>query len=210
MYLPPHFRVDDQDRLYDLIRRHPLGLLVTVGPAGLLANPIPMLLDSDARVLRGHVARANPVWGEFAECGQVLAVFQGHDHYVSPSWYETKRDTGKVVPTWNYAMVQIRGAVRAIEDPVWLRGLVTDLTDVHEAGRSQPWAVDDAPADYINAMVKAIVGFEIKIEKLEGKFKISQNRNAADSEGVAAGLEAQGDLASHDMAELMRNFGGKD
>jgi len=202
MYTPPHFRIEDEGALFDLIDRHPLGLLITGGPAGLLANPVPMILDRTERTLRGHVARANPAWREFAACGPVLAVFQGPDHYVSPSWYASKSETGKVVPTWNYMVVQARGHARTIEDPVWLRALISDLTDRHEAGRPEPWKVVDAPDDYLVGQIKGIVGFEIAIAALDGKFKVSQNRAAPDQAGVERALEQDDTLT--EVVEYMR------
>ena len=210
MYLPDHFKVEDRGRLFDVIRRYPLALLTTSGPSGLTANAVPMLLDESANVLRTHVARANPVWGELEAGAECLVVFQATDHYVSPSWYPSKAETHKVVPTWNYAMVQVRGAARTIHDPQWLRGLVGKLTDVHEKGRPQPWSVDDAPVDFIEAQLRGIVGIEIAIDRIDGKFKASQNRNAADREGVAAQLRAQGGAAAHESAALVQNPGGKD
>jgi transcriptional regulator len=207
MYTPAHFRVEDEERLFDFIEQHPLGLLVTGGAAGLLANPIPMLLDRHARILRGHVARANPVWQEFETGGDVLAVFQGPDHYVTPAWYATKQETGKVVPTWNYMMAQARGPARSIHDPAWLRTLVGNLTERHEAARPVPWSVADAPADFIDAQLRAIVGFEISIASLSGKFKISQNRSVADRAGVVRGMEEQGGAGLSEVTEEMRRTG---
>lgn len=209
MYTPAHFRVEDEELLFDFIERHSLGLLITGGKAGLLANPIPMLLDRHARILRGHVARANPVWQELETGGDVLAVFQGPDHYVTPAWYPTKQESGKVVPTWNYMMAQARGQARAIHDPAWLRTLVGGLTDRHEAPRPVPWSVADAPADYIDAQLRAIVGFEISISSLSGKFKISQNRSAADQAGVVRGVEEQGGGAVSELTDEMRRTGRK-
>jgi transcriptional regulator len=208
MYTPPHFRIEDEGVLFDLIDRHPLGLLITGGPAGLLANPVPMVLDRSQRTLRGHVARANPVWREFGASGPVLAVFQGPDHYVSPSWYASKSQTGKVVPTWNYMMVQVRGQSRAVEDPVWLRALVSELTDRHEAGRPEPWKVADAPDDYLDSQIRGIVGFEIAITALDGKFKVSQNRAPSDQAGVERALEQDGALT--EVVEYMRRRRRKD
>ena len=209
MYTPAHFRMDDEERLFDFIERHPLGLLITGGAAGLLANPVPMLVDREARTLRGHVARANPVWGEFETGRPVLAVFQGPDHYVTPAWYATKQETGKVVPTWNYMMAQATGTARAIHDPAWLRALVGDLTDRHEAARPAPWAVDDAPADFIEGQLRAIVGFEISIASLTGKFKISQNRSAADQAGVLRAVEEDGGAGAREVIDEMRRSGRK-
>lgn len=210
MYRPPHFAVDDLDRQHDLMVRRPLGLLVTRGEAGLAANPIPFVLDRDRGpfgTLRCHVARANPVWRDFDTKGEVLVVFSDVDRYVTPSWYETKRETGKVVPTWNYATVHAHGRMTAIEDPAWLSAQIRALTDRHESDRPEPWAVSDAPEPFISAQMRGIVGLEIPISRLEGKWKVSQNRPEPDRTGVAEGMEAEGEDAAHRMAELVRTFG---
>lgn len=209
MYLPKHFEETRTEVLHGLIRTHPLGLLVTHGAQGLAADPLPWLLDAGdgpQGSLRGHVARANPVWREAAG-SEVLVVFQGAQAYVSPGWYPAKAEHGKVVPTWNYAMVQARGRLRAVEDAAWLHALVTRLTDTHEAAMPRPWRVDDAPPDYIGKMLGAIVGLEIEITGLAGKWKVSQNRSAADRDGVAQGLDARGDASARAMAALVRAHG---
>ena len=206
MYEPPLHRQDDLATLHDLIRRRPLGLIVNRGPQGLAANAIPFLLDAEAGrfgTLQAHVARANPVWRELQAENETLVVFQDVDHYVSPSWYATKRETGKVVPTWNYVMVQARGSAKVIEDETWLRRQIAALTATHEAGRAAPWAVTDAPDDYVATMVRQIVGIEIEIADLRGKWKASQNRPAADRAGVVAGLVADGDPDALTMAEIV-------
>lgn len=210
MYQPPHHRETRLEVQQALIERHPFGLLVTSGLAGLLANPLPFVLDRAAGplgVLRGHLARPNPQWRDLAAETEALVVFQGPDAYVSPSWYPTKQETGKVVPTWNYAMVQVRGRARAIEDPAWLAGQVAQLTAAREEGRAVPWSVDDAPPDYVAAMVRGIVGIEIEIASIDGKWKVSQNRSADDRAGVAAGLEADGGEDNEGVAALVRTFG---
>jgi transcriptional regulator len=212
MYEPPLHRQDDLAAEHDLIRRHPLGLIVSHGPLGLLANAIPFLIDPGVGkfgTLRAHVARANGQWRDLAEADEALVVFQGAEHYVSPSWYATKRETGKVVPTWNYVMVQARGAPRVIEDEVWLRRQIAALTQSQESGRPAPWAVGDAPEDFVAAMVKQIVGVEIEIADLRGKWKASQNRNAADRAGVVAGLTADGDAEALAMAAIVREAAAK-
>ena len=195
MYLPPHFEEKRVDVLHQLVRNHPLGLLVTQSPDGeLSANSVPFVLDEDPAggpgILRAHVARANPLWRETRPDSPVLIVFQGPQAYISPSFYPSKAEHGKVVPTWNYVMVQARGRLVAIEDANWLHAFVTRLTHRHEASRPAPWAVSDAPADYVDQMVKAIVGIEIALSALQGKWKVSQNRSAADRAGVARGLGA--------------------
>ena len=192
MYQPAHFVESRPEVLQRLIREHPFGLLVTDGASGLAANGVPFLLDPDPAggpgVLRAHVARANPVWKEARSDRDSLVVFQGPQGYISPAWYPSKAEHGKVVPTWNYVMVQARGRLRAVDDKAWLRAFVTRLTDHHEGGRATPWAVTDAPADFIETMLGAIVGIEIPLSSLIGKWKVSQNRSAADRAGVAAGL----------------------
>ena len=198
MYLPAHFAESRPKVLRDFIANHPFGLLVTqdrAGTGGIDANSVPFVLDTadDASpgVLRAHVARANPVWTSARDDAESLVVFQGPQGYVSPAWYPSKAEHGKVVPTWNYLMVQARGRFRAIDDKAWLRAFVTRLTDRHEGDRAAPWAVSDAPADYIETMLGAIVGIEIVLSSLVGKWKVSQNRPAADRAGVAAGLAGE-------------------
>jgi transcriptional regulator len=208
MYQPPHFREEDLGTQHALIRAHPLGLLVTAGASGLLANPVPFHLDAEASekgVLKLHLARANGQWKDIRDGASVLAIFQGADSYVTPSWYETKRETGKVVPTWNYAIVQARGVARIVEDADWLLAQIGAITSQHESGRPLPWSVDDAPEDFIRAQLKGIVGIEIEIAEIEGKWKVSQNRPVGDREGVAAGLDQM--PGQEDMAELVRRYG---
>jgi transcriptional regulator len=207
MYLPEHFEETRVETLHELIRAHPLGALVTLTPGGLDANHIPFEVDPDPApfgTLRGHVARANPVWTEAARDVETLVLFQGPETYISPSWYPSKQDTARVVPTWNYVVVHARGPLRVIDDRAWLRAFVERLTDRHEAGRRDPWKVTDAPADFIDRQVGAIVGLEIPISRLVGKWKVSQNRPAQDRGGVVEGLRRQGDPASAAMAEAVR------
>jgi transcriptional regulator len=210
MYLPAHFTETRPDVLQRLIRDHPFGLLVTQGPAGIEANSVPFFLDADPAggpgILRAHVARANALWREARSDVESLVVFQGAQTYVSPAWYPSKVEHGKAVPTWNYVMVQGRGTLRAVDDAEWLRGFVSRLTEHHEAARAkqsaaQPgvWAVTDAPADYIDTMLRAIVGIEIVLTSLVGKWKVSQNRPAADREGVVQGLAS---IAGSDAAAM--------
>jgi len=212
MYQPLPHRQEQLEAQHALIRSHPLGLLISHGPQGLEANSIPFLIDSNASklgTLQAHMARANGQWRALSEADEVLVVFQGVDHYITPSWYETKRETGKVVPTWNYVMVQARGRPRVIEDVVWLRTQIEALTRSQEGARPAPWAVGDAPEAFIDAQVKAIVGVEIEIVDIAGKWKASQNRPAADRAGVTAGLEAMGDEASLAMASIVREAAPK-
>ena len=191
--------------LHGFIECHPLGALVTVASGRPEGDHVPMQLDREAGPcgrLRGHVARANPVVRATPDGAPVLVVFAGADAYVSPSAYPSKRVDGRVVPTWNYAVVHARGPIRWFDDRDRLHALVSVLTDRHESGTQEPWAVADAPADYIDAMVRAIVGFEIEVESLEGKFKASQNRAEADRDGVRRQLS--GERAPDDIEELVR------
>jgi len=179
---------------------------VVLGQTELIANHIPLLLDSTQGqhgTLRGHVARSNPVWRNFDSPLEALAVFQGPQAYVSPSWYPSKQADGKVVPTWNYAVVHAYGKPQVMEDPQWLHGHLTRLTAEHESGRSEPWHVADAPEDYIQQMMKGVVGIEMRIDRIQGKWKVSQNRRIADRLGVIAGLEAQDSGSSRVMAALV-------
>ena len=210
MYLPTHFSEARPAVLRGFVRDHPLGLLVTQSRAGGIdANSVPFILDAagDAPgVLRAHVARANPVWQTARDDVDALVVFQGPHGYVSPAWYPSKAEHGKVVPTWNYLMVQARGTLRAIDDRGWLRDFVARLTDRHEAGRAEAWAVSDAPADFVETMLGAIVGIEITLSSVVGKWKVSQNRSAADRAGVVDGLvRERGERA---LADEVRTPGG--
>jgi transcriptional regulator len=211
MYLPSHFAESRPQVLRDFIASHPLGLLVTqTRGGGIEANSVPFFLDAaddvTAGVLRAHVARANPLWKETRDDVDALVVFQGPHGYVSPAWYPSKAEHGKVVPTWNYLMVQARGRLRAIDDKAWLRAFVTRLTDHHEGGRAAPWAVSDAPAEFIEATLGAIVGIEIPVSSIVGKWKVSQNRSAADRAGVVDGLLRERDDTA--LAAEVRAPGG--
>ena len=201
MYVPPHFAETDVAALHETIRRFPLATLVVAGADGLNANHVPMLLQEGRLVC--HVARANPLWRTVADGIPALAVFTGPDAYVSPAWYSTKAETGQVVPTWNYVAVHVRGTLRAFDDPAALRAHVGLLTATHEAGRPAPWAVEDAPDDYVAAMLRGIVGLTLTIERIDGKAKLSQNRNAADRAGVIAGLRATARPGAADVADAM-------
>jgi transcriptional regulator len=212
MYQPLPHRQEQLEAQHALIGSHPLGLLISHGAAGLEANSIPFLIDPQASklgTLQAHMARANGQWRGLSAASDVLVIFQGGDHYITPGWYETKRETGKVVPTWNYVMVQARGRPRVIEDAGWLRAQIEALTTRHERARAKPWAVGDAPDDFIEIQIKAIVGVEIEITDIAGKWKASQNRPAADRAGVIAGLEALGDEASLEMASIVRDAATK-
>jgi transcriptional regulator len=205
MYQPTHHREDRLEVQHALIGTHPFGLLISMGPEGLLANGIPFILkreQGERGLLKAHIARANNQW-QSLEGQQVLVVFQGPLSYVTPSFYETKRETGKVVPTWNYAMVQARGVARVHSDFSWLSTQINELTDHQETGRAHPWAVSDAPEPYIQSQLRGIIGIEIPIDAIEGKWKVSQNRPEADRRGVAQGLEE----ANPAMAALVRDYG---
>jgi len=211
MYRPPAFREDDIKAQFALIEAHPLGLLISRGAAGIIADPIPFLLypeEGEFGVLRCHVARANPQWQALAERPEALVIFQGVDHYVTPAWYPSKAEHGKVVPTWNYEIVEARGKALVLHDASWLLANVTALSNLQESWRPRPWAVGDAPDDYVASQLKGIVGIEIPIETIVGKVKASQNRPAADRQGVAAGLAALGDERALAMLDLVKGRGG--
>ena len=211
MYLPSHFEENRSATLRALIENHPLGTLITQDRSDALqADPIPFILDGgpgEHGTLHGHVARANPLGRATREDVDALVVFHGAQSYVSPGWYPSKAQHGKAVPTWNYIVVQARGRLQAIDDREWLRAFVTRLTERHEAHLPAPWQVSDAPPDYLEAMLGAIVGIEIEIASLVGKWKTSQNRSAADRAGVVEGLtalaERDGDASAGALASAM-------
>ncbi|MBN9617769.1 MAG: transcriptional regulator [Acidobacteriales bacterium 59-55] len=192
MYIP---RANEETRLevlHDLIESHPLASLVTIASSGLFASHLPMVLERKSAtraLLKGHLSRANKQWQDFQPGVQALAIFSGPEHYISPSWYPEKKETGKVVPTWNYAVVHVYGHLRVVEDPAWLMEHLNALTTVHEASFPAPWKVSDAPADYIASLIKGIVGVELPIERIEGKWKASQNHPERNRIGVVEGLE---------------------
>lgn len=205
MYEPPHFKEERIDVLHAAIRQARLGTLVTMTTTGLEATHLPMLVEAAPAPygkLVGHVAKANPQWKTSSAEVEGLAIFQGPHAYVTPSWYATKRETGKVVPTWNYVAVHAYGTLRFIEDADELLGIVTRLTDTHEKNRAAPWAVTDAPADFVRAQLKGIVGVEMTITRLQGKWKMSQNRPPADREGVAKGLAQDGETAAANLVPV--------
>ena len=207
MYTPSAFSEQDLLTLQQHIQGTRLATLVTHGKLGLQAIHVPLLLRPEQGpngTLYGHLARANPQWQELAEGGEVLVIFPGADAYVSPSFYPAKAEHGKVVPTWNYVAVHAYGQAEVFDDADRLLNLVSALTDRHEAGRDKPWKVADAPAQYIDSMLKAIVGFALPIQRLEGKRKLSQNRSAADQAGVQQGLAASADSQDQALAQLMR------
>jgi transcriptional regulator len=215
VYIPPHFNEDRVDVLQHLIRGHGLATLVTYGPSGLIASHVPLVLDtSDTSAsaagaaasygtLRGHLSRANQQWRDYSPDVPALAIFAGPQHYITPAWYPAKAEHGKVVPTWNYIVVHAYGRLETYEDRESLLANVEALTTHHEASRPEPWKVSDAPASYIDAQLKGIIGISLRIDRLEGKWKISQNRSAADQASVAAALRESGTDASVAMAETM-------
>ena len=207
MYLPAHFNEQRAELLRELIREQPLGTLVTLGAEGLNANHVPFEFDAEPAplgTLRCHVAWSNPVWRDFLPAVEALVIFQGPKAYVSPSFYPSKQVTGEVVPTYNYVIVHGYGAMKIIHDREWLRGLVTRLTNRFEAGRPAPWRVTDAPAAFIDKQLGAIVGIEIALTKLNGKWKVSQNRPVDDRKGVIEGLTERGDMESAAIAHWVK------
>lgn len=207
MYVSKHHRLEDRANILELIEQHPLGAWVCHDANGLIANHIPFFLDREqgpCGTLIGHVSRANEVWRRLGEEGLASVVmFQGPQAYITPGWYPGKSEHGKVVPTWNYAAVHAHGTARAIDDPVWLQAMLTRLTNANEAGFANPWQVTDAPADYINKKLRAIVGIEIRIERLEAKLKASQDEDRPDREGTVQGLRQMGGDEARAMAGLV-------
>ena len=206
MYTPAAFRQDDLATLHQQMRASRLPTLVSHGKQGLLASHLPLLLEAGEGpygTLYGHFARANPQWRDLAEGSEALVIFQGAEAYISPSWYAAKAEHGKVVPTWNYISVQAHGRAEVFDDAERLLQLVSRLSALHEAERPQPWAVSDAPRDYIDSMLRAIVGFALPIERLEGKWKLGQNRSEADRRGVHDGLANSTDTRDRDLAQRM-------
>ena len=206
MYLPSAFRQDDLAELHAQLQASPLALLTSAGAAGVQASHLPLLLAPDEGefgTLYGHFARANPHWRDLQGGAEALAVFSGPDAYISPGWYPAKAEHGKVVPTWNYIAVHARGPVELIEEPERLLQIVSRLSDQHESGRERPWAVSDAPRDYIDTMLRAIVGFALPIRRLEGKWKLGQNRSAADQAGVRDGLASSPSPRDRELAARM-------
>lgn len=205
MYVPSAFAVDDLGELHDIIEAVAVAHVVSPTANGMVASFVPLVLDRDAGelgVLRGHLARANRHWRDATD-GDSLAIFTGPDAYVSPNWYPSKAIDGKQLPTWNYEVIHVTGRLVIHDDVDWLERLVRDLTERHESPRPDPWSVDDAPADYVTAMLRAVVGIEMTIDAIEGKRKLSQNRNAADREGAIAGLST-GNERQRAVAAAMR------
>jgi transcriptional regulator len=209
LYLPAHFEENRTNVLHALMRARPLATLVTQCDSGLEANHIPVETLSEPAPhgsIRGHIAHANPLWRTYRAESEALAIFQGPQVYISPSFYPSKQATGEVVPTWDYAVVHARGVLRFIQDAAWLRALVSRLTDAHEAARTPPWKIDDAPPPYIEKMLSLIVGFELSIVSLTGKWKLSQNHPAANRRGVVEGLRAATDEDSRGVADMLASL----
>jgi transcriptional regulator len=209
MYQPSAFREERLEVLHALIRAHPLGTLITSGTQGLIANLVPFIVVADAGdkgTLRCHIAKANDQVEALKAGSETLVVFQGPEAYITPAWYASKQEHGRVVPTWNYAVVQVRGTPRVIDDAAWLRAQIEALTSGQEGRRAEPWSVSDAPAPFVEGQMKAIIGIEIPIVTIEGKWKVSQNRPAADRQGVVEGL--RGESMNEDMAKLVAERGG--
>jgi transcriptional regulator len=206
MHIPAHFEESRADVLHELISQRTFGTLVTFGPAGIEANHLPFVLDAaqgPCGTLQCHVARANALWREADPGTEALVIFQGPDAYVSPNWYPGKQETQRAVPTWNYMVVHAYGALQVIQDHAWLRSHLEQLTRRHESGRNPAWQLSDAPADYLLRMINGVVGIEIPLTRLLGKYKLSQNRSAADRAGVAEGLRREGTESAKDLAERM-------
>ncbi|MCK9634782.1 MAG: FMN-binding negative transcriptional regulator [Methylobacter tundripaludum] len=206
MYIPSQFEQPDIEVMHELIRNRPLATLVTLGANGINANHIPLHLEPAPEpfgVLRGHIARANPLWHDLASDVEMLAIFHGPDAYISPSWYATKQEAGKVVPTWNYAVVHAYGTLRIIDDAVWVRAQLEALTQQQEAAFPEPWAVSDAPEDFTGKLIEAVVGIEMVITRLIGKWKVSQNQPPQNRRSVVQGLNAGGQSEAAAMAALV-------
>jgi transcriptional regulator len=206
LYLPAHFAENRIEVLHALMQARPLATLVTLGDSGLLANHLPvetLATPAPFGLIRGHIARANPLWREYREGAEALAIFQGPQAYISPSFYPTKETTGEVVPTWDYVVVHAHGTLRFVSDAGWMRELVAGLTAAHEALRPKPWKIGDAPDAYIARMLTMIVGFEFSIVSLTGKWKVSQNRPHADRQGVQRALRSAGDADAVAIADLL-------
>lgn len=207
MYIPKFNEETRVEVLHGLIGSQPLATLVTMGASGLIATHLPMVLspgENAPDILRGHVSRANPQWRELDASVEALAIFAGTEHYITPSWYPEKFEDGKVVPTWNYAVVHVYGSVRLVEDPGWLLTHLKSLTAQHESAFARPWAVTDAPEDYIASQLRGIVGIEIPVRRMEGKWKVSQNKSEQTRESIEKGLEDLGTPASVAMRDLVR------
>jgi len=205
MYIPRANKEDRLPVLHKFMEEQPFASLITMGPSGLFASHIPMVLEQNGANgrLKCHISRANPQWRDYTPSVEALAIFSGPHHYITPSWYPEKEETGKVVPTWNYVVVHAYGHLKVMEDGEWLMAHLAKLTNIQEAGLPVPWKVGDAPADYIASIAKGIVGLEMDIERIEGKWKLSQNRSERDRSGVAKGLAELNTTESLTMKALV-------
>jgi transcriptional regulator len=205
MYIPRANKEERVSVLHNLMEDQPFASLITMGSSGLFASHIPMVLEQNGAMgqLRGHISRANTQWRDYTPAVEALAIFSGPQHYITPNWYLEKRETGKVVPTWNYVVVHAYGYLKVIENGEWLMTHLASLTNIHEADSPVPWKIGDAPGDYIAALTKGIVGLEMTIERLEGKWKVSQNRSEQDRDGVAKGLAELNTAESLEMMALV-------
>ncbi len=194
MYIPEHFLIKNLEVIHQIIQTNPLGVLVNMTPEGLDANHIPFELDAGRGVLTAHVARANPVWQECKDGAEVLVIFRGNESYISPNWYPSKHETHRLVPTWNYEVVHVHGRLTVQDQEKFVRGVVGRLTRRHEATEPKPWKMGDSDPEYIDGMLTAIVGIEIAITRLEGKAKLSQNREVRDRLNAAEVLSTQGEV----------------
>jgi len=210
VYIPGKFQQRDVEKLSTLIHQYPLATLISHSATGLEAMHLPMLLSrtGDALTLKGHIARANPLWSSLADGAEVLVVFNGPNCYVSPSLYPTKAETGRAVPTWNYAVVHVKGRISFVHEPAWIHRLVDELTNVHESGRADPWSINDAPETYTQQLVSAIVGIEVEVVTMTGKWKLSQNQPEVNQRGVVAGLSSGGDPGARVVASMIADYMG--
>ncbi|MEM0910762.1 MAG: FMN-binding negative transcriptional regulator [Pseudomonadota bacterium] len=206
MYIPPKFKQTDTAQLYSLIQKYPFATMVTHSEAGLDAIHLPLLLrkEGESHQLVGHIAKANPVW-KSCDGQPTLIVFNGPEHYVSPNYYPTKKENGRAVPTWNYAVVHVKGTIQCRHDKEWLQDVINELTNTSEQAQISPWAMDDAPDNYIDKLLQAVVGIEVSIEDIQGKWKLSQNQPDINRAGVYEGLSKNTDDKAKKMAELVKN-----
>jgi len=207
MYIPKKFQQDDIKNFKDVMIEYPFATLITHNETGTDAEHIPLLLNrvNDKDVLQGHIAKANPLWKNIKENTPVLIVFNGPNCYISPNYYPTKQDHGKVVPTWNYVVVHVKGIISAIHDEKWKLKMIDNLTNQHEKHQANPWVITDAPSEYINKMLPAIVGLEIEILSINGKWKVSQNQPERNKQGIYTALAQEGDHNAHKIAELVKD-----
>lgn len=201
MYIPKVFEQTDNASLFKLVKDYPFATLIALSNDGLEAEHLPMCMDDG--VLQGHVAKGNPFWQRIAESSNVMAIFQGANSYISPSYYPSKQRDGKVVPTWNYLVVHVKGKIKYKHEANWKLGMLTKLTDLHETKKSMPWQISDAPQDYLVNMLSALVGIEIHIESTVGKWKVSQNQSAENKQGVVDGLAEEGSLSAGLMSSIV-------